>query len=252
MKAIKHILLLLSLVITVSVSGQNEALFEQGKEQYKAEKYLDAIASWKKILDAGEHSAAVYFNLGNAYYKQNKIGPSIFYYEKALQLKPNDGDIKTNLAFAQNARIDVIKPLPRTVFSKWYASVANIFNFDGWAKLSVVFVFIFVLTFLLYYFGTVEGRKRAFFITATTAIFVFAGSFTLAYLTYTDAQKNTPAIIFAESVEIRTEPKMNSATAFKLHEGTKVQVDAEDGDWLKITLADGKDGWIPASYLKKL
>lgn len=242
----------LLLFFSMSMFGQNEVLFEQGKEQYKSENYVDAITSWKKILDAGEHSAAVYFNLGNAFYKQNNIGSSIYYYEKALQLNPNDTDVKTNLAFAENARIDAIDPLPKTVFSKWYSSIANNFTFDGWAKLAVMFVFVFVVLFLLYYFGTVESRKRGFFIGSVSSIFLFIGAITFAYLTYADSQNNIPAIIFAESVEIKTAPKMNSATAFKLHEGTKVQVEAEDGDWLKITIADGKDGWIPASDLKRL
>ena len=248
MKKLCYLLLLFSM----SIFGQNDALFEQGKEQYKGEDYAGAITNWKKILDSGEHSAAVYFNLGNAFYKQNKIGPSIYYYEKALQLNPNDVDVKTNLAFAENARIDAIEPLPKTVFSKWYSSIADTFTFEGWAILAVIFVFVFVLTFLLYYFGTVEVRKRSYFITAVTSVFLCFGSLILAYLTNTDDRRDTPAIIFAESVEIKTEPKMNSATTFKLHEGTKVQIEATDGDWLKITLADGKDGWIPESDLKRL
>ena len=45
---------------------------------------------------------------------------------------------------------------------------------------------------------------------------------------------------------------MGSNVAFTLHEGTKVQISAQDGNWFRITLADGKDGWIPASDLKQL
>lgn len=242
----------LILFFTMSVFGQNEALFEKGKEHYKAEQYTDAIESWKKIITAGEHSEALYFNLGNAYYKQNKIGPSIYYYEKALQLNPNDNEVLTNLAFAENARIDAIEPLPKTIFSKWYSSIANVFNYEGWAKLSIVFIVVFVVSFLLYYFGTIETRKRFFFIISGISILLFFGSLTLAYLTYNDIQNDVPAIVFAENVEIKSEPKMNSATAFVLHEGTKVQIEAEDGDWLKITIADGKYGWIPATDLRKL
>ncbi|WP_151672598.1 tetratricopeptide repeat protein [Patiriisocius marinus] len=242
----------LILFFSMSIFGQNDALFEKGKEQYKTEQYADAIVSWKKILDAGEHSEAVYFNLGNAYYKLNKIGPSIYYYEKALQLDPDDKDVLTNLAFAENARIDAIEPLPKTIFSKWYASIANLFTFDGWAKLAILFIFLFVISFLLYYFGTIERRKRSFFIASMMSVFLFCGALTLAYLTSADVEKDVPAIIFTESVEIKSAPKMNSATAFILHEGTKVQVEALDGDWLKIVIADGKDGWIPATDLKKL
>src|SRR5690554_7793015 len=75
------------------------------------------IYSWKDILQNDEVSAELYYNLGNAYYRLNQIGPSIYYYEKALQLAPNDADIKNNLAFAENARIDAIEPLPQSIFT---------------------------------------------------------------------------------------------------------------------------------------
>jgi tetratricopeptide (TPR) repeat protein len=240
------------LFFTVTIFGQNNALFDQGKEQYKAENYQEAITSWKKIIDSGQHSAATYFNLGNAFYKQNRIGPSIYYYEKALQLSPSDTEIRTNLAFAENARIDVIKPLPKTVFSKWYSSVTSAFTFEEWALFAVIFSFLFVLTFLLYYFSTSERLKRSFFIGSLISVLFFLGALILAYFTYGDEKSDVSAIIFTETVEIKSEPKINSDTAFKLHEGTKVQIVATDGDWLKIMLADGTDGWIPASDLKKL
>lgn len=248
MKKLIYIFLLLSAVVT----GQNDALFEKGKDFYKAENYTAAIEQWNKIIASGAHSDALYFNLGNAHYKLNNIGPSIYYYEKALQLAPNDKDIQTNLAFAQNARIDVITPLPQTVLTQWYNAVATSFTYNGWAVMAVVFIILFVLFFLMYYFGFREAFKRTFFATALVSIFIAIFAFSLAYITYADAQNDSPAIIFSETIEIKTAPKLNSDTAFVLHEGTKVQVEAEDGDWFKISLADGKDGWIPKTDLKKL
>ena len=155
----KKLLYILVLIVSFSAFSQNETLFEQGKELYKNGKYQQAINSWMKIVENGEHSAELYFNLGNAQYKLNHIGPSIYYYEKALQLSPNDQDIKNNLAFAENARIDSIEPLPQTVFSKWYTSISSIFTFEGWAVLAVALSLSFVALFLFYYFAFSE-RKR--------------------------------------------------------------------------------------------
>jgi tetratricopeptide (TPR) repeat protein len=132
--------------------AQNSALFEQGKERYKQEKYQEAIASWMKIVEKGDHSANLYFNLGNAHYKLNNVGPSIYYYEKAAQLAPLDRDIKTNLAFAENSRIDAIEPLPKTIFSKWHIAISSLLTFNGWAITAVSFSSLFALLFLLYYF----------------------------------------------------------------------------------------------------
>lgn len=248
----KRLLIILLVFISANVFAQNDALFDAGKEQYKNAKYQEAIDSWMKIVQNGEHSAALYFNIANAQYKLNKIGPSIYYYEKALQLDPNDRDIKTNLTFAENARVDAITPLPKTIFSKWYKNIAEIFTYNGWAILSVLFSILFVALFLFYYFSYSAKIKRLIFATSMLSLILFVGSISMAFLTYDDYSRNNPAIIFAEEIQIKAEPSLGSSTAFVLHEGTKVQVIAEDGNWYRIQLVDGKDGWIQNSELKKL
>jgi tetratricopeptide (TPR) repeat protein len=248
----KNLLYILIFLVSFSSIAQNQNLFEQGKELYKNGKYQQAINTWMRILDNGEHSAELYFNLGNAQYKLNQIGPSVYYYEKALQLSPNDSDIKNNLAFAENARIDSIEPLPQTVFSKWYKSIAGVFTFNGWAILAVVFSVSFVALFLFYYFAYTEKRKRLLFASSIFMGIFLVASLTMAFFTYADFTNKQPAIIFASEIEVKTEPSMGSSVAFTLHEGTKVQISAQDGNWYRITLADGKDGWIPATDLKQL
>ncbi len=81
-------------------------------------------------MNSGNHSVSVYFNLANAHYKLNQLGESIYYYEKALQLAPNNEDVLANLVFANNMRIDKIDVIPTTVFSKMFSSVVNLLSFD--------------------------------------------------------------------------------------------------------------------------
>src|SRR5690554_2021173 len=252
MKTMKKLLYILVFLFSAVSFGQNEKLFDDGKDLYKNGKYQQAIDSWKQIIENGEASAELYFNLGNAQYKLNQIGPSIYYYEKALQLSPNDTDIKTNLAFSENARIDAIEPLPESIFTKWYRNIAGTFSFDGWAIAAVIFSVFFVGFFLFYYFSISERRKRLFFAASMFAVLLLIGTVTLAFLTYGDFKNNQPAIIFSSQIEVKSEPSMGSNSAFVLHEGTKVQITAKDGNWYRIEIADGKDGWIPATDLKQL
>lgn len=252
MEMMRKLLYLLVFLFSTVNFGQNEKLFDDGKELYKNGKYQQAINSWMQIIENGEASAELYFNLGNAQYKLNKIGPSIYYYEKALQLSPNDSDIKNNLAFAENARIDAIEPLPKSVFSKWYHNIADTFTFDGWAIFTVICSLGFISLFLLYYFSYSEKRKRLFFAATLLIGVVFTVTITLAFTTYEEYTKNQPAIIFANELEVKAEPNLGSNTAFILHEGTKVQITAQDGNWFRVIIADGKDGWVPASDLKQL
>lgn len=248
----RKVLYIIVLLFSCSAISQADGLFEKGKEQYKNGNFQAAISSWKKVLDGGEHSANLYFNLGNANYKLNNIGASIFYYEKARQLNPLDNDIKTNLSFAENARIDFIEPLPQTVFKKWYNNIAGIFTYNGWATAAVVCSFLFVTLFLLYYFSASAARKRLLFTTSIVSVILLFGSLAMAFTTLADFNNDKPAIIFADEVQVKSDPTLAGNPAFTLHEGTKVQIVSQDGNWYRIELADGKDGWIPSSDLKQL
>ena len=247
----KILLLLLNLSVTIGLA-QGQSLFDQGKAKYDANNFQEAITIWLQILETGEHSAALYHNLGNAYYKQNQIGPSIYYYEKALQLAPGDSDTLNNLAFAENATIDAIEPLPETIFAKWYKGVSGILSYEGWAVLTVIASLCTVAFFLIYYFGISERKKRLFFAGAIVAGIFLLGGLVMAFQTYDDFISDRPAIIFAESTNVKSEPTVAGEVSFVLHEGTKVQVLAEDQQWVRIQLVDGKDGWIPSSDLKQL
>jgi tetratricopeptide (TPR) repeat protein len=63
-------------------------------------KYEQAIDAYGSVLKTNQHSSELYFNLGNCYYKLNKVAP-IYSYEKALVLSPNDKEVLNNLKFAQ-------------------------------------------------------------------------------------------------------------------------------------------------------
>jgi tetratricopeptide (TPR) repeat protein len=246
-------LVIICVFLTAAFAGAQDAvLFNQGKESYKAEHYNEAIQDWKTILKQGNHSASVYFNIANAHYKLNEVGSSIYYYEKALQLAPNDKGIKANLAFAENAKVDAIAPLPKTIFSKWYRAILTVLTFDGWALTAVCFSSLFALLFLGYYFVGQEQQKRLLFTVAMVCAFLCIGTFTMASLSYQVMKKNVFAIIFAETTAIKTAPNRNSESALVLHEGTKVQILEVDDLWLRVRVANGVDGWLMASDLKKL
>ncbi len=88
--------------------AQNQTNFEEANTLYNEGKYAEAIDKYSVILDTDHHSASLYFNLANAHYKLNNIAPSIYYYEKALQLAPTVRDIKYNLAVTRHIHVSGI------------------------------------------------------------------------------------------------------------------------------------------------
>ncbi len=249
MKRIVEILIFL--IVTIGFS-QDEEAFQRGSSLYNQEKYQEAIDAYTSVLDAGKESASLYYNLGNAHYKLSNIGPSVYYYEKALELAPSDDDIKNNLVFAQNATIDAIDVIPEGFISKTLNRFNSITTFDGWAWFAVLCVVLFVVLFILYYLAQTSSKKRIFFVGSwLVLVFGLFGVF-FAFRQYDAIKNNQFAIIFAQETIIKSEPNLRSEEVFQLHEGTKVQVTETVNNWKKIKLADGKIGWIPATDLREL
>lgn len=248
----KQIIYILIFLFGIFGFGQNEARFNQANELYNQGDFEDAISKYESILDAGEHSAALYFNLANAHYKLNHIAPSIYYYEKALELSPNDKEINNNIAFARNMTIDAIDATPEIGFAKFSKNMTNLLTYDNWAKLSVVLMVLFVVLYLVYYFSSGSIKKRAAFIGAMGFLIVCLATITIAFHSYHLFEKDQPAIVFAKEVQVKSEPNLRSPESFKLHEGTKVQILDTVNNWKKIKLADGKTGWIPNDDIRQL
>ncbi|MEY8849649.1 tetratricopeptide repeat protein [Psychroserpens sp. XS_ASV72] len=249
MKSIIHILICL---ITLSAFSQNDKRFEEGNDLYNQGDYTAALEKYESILASGKHSSELYFNIANAYYKLNHVAPSIYYYEKALLLDPNDKDIKNNIAFAKNMTLDAIDTIPEVGISKLIKRTTNSMSYDAWAKLAVAFVFLFVIMFIAYDFAYSTNKKRLTFLASNTALLFAIVALFFAFHKFQLDKSDQPAIVFAQESKIQSEPNFRSSEAFVLHEGTKVQVLDTVDVWKKIKLSDGKTGWILADDIKML
>ena len=238
--------------LSLWASAQNEALFKSANTAYNEGDYVKAADRYLEIIDKGEHSAELYFNLGNSYYKLNQIAPSIYYYEKALLLKPGDKEILNNLSYAQNMTLDAIDTLPETGLANLYKRFTGYLTFDQWAKTAVAFMILFVLLYVAFYFFRYSTRKRIAFIVSLACLFFSLIATGFAFLQFDDFKADNPAIVFSEESQVKTEPNNRSQQAFILHEGTKVNVMDELEGWNKIRLADGKTGWIASESLRLL
>ena len=240
------------MVVSWNLIAQEDALFKNATTDYNEGRYEEAAAKYEEILEGGKHSAALYYNLGNTYYKLNRIAPSIYYYEKALLLDPGDPEIRNNLAFAKNMTLDDIAEVPQTGLSRLLERTTGLMTFDQWAYLAVVFIFLFVFLYIAYYYLRYATQKRLAFTTSLVLLFLSLFALVFAYIQFNNFKAEQPAIIFAPEVAVKSEPNDRSEAAFVLHEGTKVQVLEQLNEWKRIQLADGSTGWIPQDALRVL
>jgi tetratricopeptide (TPR) repeat protein len=247
MKNILYLFLLISQVFFAQGS------FEKGNALYQKWQYKEAAQEYESVLkEDKQHSAELYFNLGNCYYKLNKVAPAIYNYEKALVLKPNDAETLNNLKFAKKLTIDEIKEVPKVGFAKLIQNFTGIFNYNTWAWISVGIAFLFLLTFIGYYFSQLTLSKRIYFIGMFIVLFALLVTVFAGIYEKTHYENDRPAIVFAEMTEVRSEPQKAGSSIFLLHEGAKVYVKETLDNWKKIELTDGTEGWIDASAIKEV
>ena len=229
-----------------------ESIFSQANELYNKGSYIEAINNYKEIIKNDFHSAELYYNLGNAYYRLDSIASSVYYYEKALQLNPNDREIIDNLALVNKTLVDEIDPITTPLIESILKSLSNIFYFETWGRISIFFSFLIVALFLSYYFASSSRIKRLTFVLLCVSSILMLASLINGNKGYDNYVNNEYAIIYSYETDLKTEPNFRSETLFMLHEGTKVQVIENYNNWIKVRLVNGQIGYIQLIDVKIL
>ena len=250
----KKLIILCCFFFSGSIFSQteNELNFKSAVELYNNGNYNEAVNLFIEIINNGEHSDALYFNLGNSYYKLNDIPNSIYYFEKALKLNPNDKDIINNLSYSQNMLIDKIDLLPSNQLSDFLNYISMFFSIKQWLVIGIIFLYFFLILFVFYFFNRVSNTKKRYF-TYSTILFCASIIFILTAVTkFENQNSNLEAIIFEKKIDLRTEPNYRSEIQFNLNEGTKVNIKEELDDWILVELSNGVSGWMESKSIKKI
>lgn len=248
------ILILIASGMTTAATPQwsPDSVISSGNEHYKNQEFEKAMADYQSVVDSGYESAALYFNLGNACFKANQLTLALVNYERARLLDPRDGEIKNNLEVARTFLSDEIDVLPEFILRKWYAYFVKLLRSNQWAMLSMACFIAALVLFLAYLFsGRIGIRKLSFWLSVVLMVSSLA-SFGLSYQKKKYDLNHRTALILSPSVTVKSSPDENGTDIFQLHEGTKVKVVDEVGDWREIRIADGNQGWVKLSDLIRI
>jgi len=239
-------------ISSVAFTQDSDKLFSEANLLYKDGKYTEAITLYEKIEKNNLVSSELYYNLANSYYKLNKVGPSIYNYEKAIQIDPSNKDAKNNLIFAKRLSLDRIEEVPKTFLQKFNKNYISNLTYEGWAITCIILSFLGSALLLLYFFTVSSTQKRIFFSTSIVSFILLLVSLTITFNQYHKKTNTLEAIIYATEVSVKNEPTKNADEAFIIHEGTKVLVLDDVDDWNKIQLLDGKIGWLKKNQINLL
>ncbi|MDO4754725.1 MAG: tetratricopeptide repeat protein [Parabacteroides sp.] len=245
----KTICILLMQCLALSVWAQ-ESVIKEAEAAYTQEDYGKAIELYEGLLKSYGESAEVYYNLGNAYYKANKVASAILNYERALLLDPGDRDIRFNLQLAQQRAVDKIEPIGDFFLTRWMNQVQNMFAVDSWATIGVVCFILFIGCLILFFFSKWIHLKKVGFYMGLVCIAMVIVANLFASSQKEELMNRNEAIIFAPTVTIKSSPDASGTDLFILHEGTKVSIKSKLGDWSEIEMEDGNVGWIPTKDME--
>ena len=225
-------------------------LFVDANALYAEGNYAEAAAMYEQMV-VDQPSAEVYYNLGNAYFKQGELAQAILAYERALRLKPSYKDAQYNLQFAQSRIVDNIEDTQSFFLSNWMRTVRNALSMQVWMWLSIGLFILMLLGFFLFAFSQTVGlRKTAFYCSIVALVISIAACVNAGSLYQRDTER-AEAIITQGIVNAKSSPDRSGTDLFTIHEGTKVVITETIGDWCCIHVGNNI-GWMQLAHLERI
>lgn len=250
---LKHLTYIIFLFIA-PICSTAQTIEEQSNAAYQAEDYTKAIELLENELklqnEKGLQSAELHYNLGNAYFRDSNIAKAILNYERAILIAPGDKDIRNNIKFVQTQTEDKIVEVDDFFLLNWFESIRDLQSSNAWAKLSIAFFLVFILSLVAFFLSRSVTLKKVAFYTGITlfVLLIFTNVFSISQMN--KVQSKSAAIIMAGSAPVYNSPDSNSKELFILHSGTKVKINKEDKNWLEIEIDNGNVGWISREKLE--
>ena len=228
-----------------------DSLFNAASAAYSEGQWAEAAGTYTAIENLGLESPALYCNMGNAWFKSGDVAKAMLYYERALKLDPSYDDARYNIAVISDFIQDRIEPVPEFILKTWTRDLCYILDSDTWAVISLIFLAAVAVSLLLLFLSSSLALRRIGFFSAIAAFLLTVMSVSFAFWQKADYSRKDGAVIMVPVVSVKSSPSSDTSTdLFILHEGTKVIILDEVGDWRNIELADGRQGWMKSSDME--
>jgi len=231
-----------------SAKSATDSLWIEGQAAYTRNDYVEAIQAFTGFLDKHPSSVAAMYNLGNCYVDQGDIGMAVLWYERALKLRPLDGDVRHNLSIAKARRDNAAVEIRQFFLLRWIRGVANLLSPGVWGAVSVLLFWVALGLVAFSIHQRAWYRRRLAAITCGS-LFLLAVIF--GTQRYTDAHRTDVAII-TSSVPMTIAPDAGSKQISILGSGEKVVILDSLQQYFKVRVVNFEQGWVPVSSLNRI
>lgn len=255
----RRYILLIAVVAATLLPGFSQGLEKKALDAYDNKNYPEAIETYRQILETEGASSRLYYNLGNAYYRNGDKGRAVLSYERSLRLDPRNKETVANLDFVEAKLTDRLIE-DENILSVAFGNIRNLMSTNGWAIVGMVSFLLFIAGFALYFFSSSILLRKTGFFGGLFLLFVSILSNVLSYRSYRWSVDCSYAIVLNDSTQLSTvarEAIKDEEKAFVLHEGTKVEkVDSLKAEgnrsWYRVKTADRREAWIDGGAIEEI
>ena len=224
---------------------------KEGVFAYQNNNFQQALDYFLIVENNGLKNPTLYFNIGNAYYRNNQIANAIIYYKKALLLDSSFKPAQNNLEFMLSITQDKQTDLEEHAMTKF---VVNHYYFFSINTLMVIcFILLFVIIVLIHiqwFFRDKDNTAIRFINFIVLFIFICCSGITISRIYI--ANNNNEAVVTDGTVYVYSGPSESFTRLFTLHEGTVLKIQKEELNWTQVSTLSGFSGWIDAGTYRKI
>lgn len=227
--------------------------WDSANASYAAGDYPAAITQYEQLLPltSGHDRAEVYYNLGNACFKQGELAQSVLAYERCLRLAPGMKDARANLRFVESRITDRIEDNHSFFLADWALAVRNRLREPAWRAISVTCWILCLLGVLAFLFLPQTWMRRTGFHTAWSTFVVAVVCFICATTLHHRDATRSEAVVMRGAVAAKSSPDRSGTDLFTLHEGTKVHITDAIGTWSEVHVGQYV-GWVETATLERI
>lgn len=253
---------LIIVALLAGVTASALSLAQRADSAYNAENYREAINLYLQSIAQDGVSSDIYYNLGNAYYRNDRLGMAVVNYERALQLDPANNDARDNLNFVRSRIQD--RPEDDTSFlSGVHNGIVTCMSANAWAWTTFIVFLLLVAAIGLYIFATSITLRKAGFFGGIVLIIVFLYFLVVSFDALKTATSHDRAVVTVPTTQLRSAPRAAKTTDDKvvnIHEGTVVEIvdsvptpdDPVSPMWYNVKINNNTKAWLRSSDVERI
>jgi hypothetical protein len=228
----------------------DEDIWNKANTAYDQGSYADAIEGYTSFLDRGHRFPEVYYNLGNAYFKDGKLGLAIASFRHCLKLDPAFSAARENLAYVRGFAVDKVETKPRGFLVDIWYGLAGILSPQTYFVLTIAFYWLFCAIVSLLIAGYGKRELVIYLLIITAFLFIFSAAITRFVVS---GERNSHwGVVISPAVELREGPGDEFEKIFTGHEGLEFKIMAKRQGYILVELDSGLKGWIPQTSLTEI